>query len=214
MRRVAAAAAVALIAVTAQGSADAQPRQLKIEVLGPLRDDQARGVELGVAEMQQTAQLLGTQVTLEGSADAGDDGAVLIGQIASRPVEDGRTGAVPVVYLDAPASAACEFTVRPGRAGETWHPSLFRYGAAQLNERFTKRFSRGMTSGAWNGWMAVKALVESALRARSDENRCAALAALRLDGHKGVPLSFDPQTRELRQPLYVIENERVVREVK
>jgi len=39
-----------------------------------------------------------------------------------------------------------------------WHPSLERFGAAQLNQRFRTRFAAEMDGPAWAGWMAVKAL--------------------------------------------------------
>lgn len=90
-----------------------------------------------------------------------------------------------------------------------WHPSLERYGAAQLNERFAARFGVGMDGPAWAGWMAVKAVWEASLRARTTE-----VAALRawleregthFDGHKGWPLSFRPADHRLRQPLYLAE---------
>jgi hypothetical protein len=89
-----------------------------------------------------------------------------------------------------------------------WHPSLEKFGAAQLNDRFRARFGRGMSAGAWAAWFAVKAASEAALRARSAEP--AALAAwlarpgVRFDGHKGAPLTFGAGDHQLRQPLYLV----------
>lgn len=89
-----------------------------------------------------------------------------------------------------------------------WHPSLERFGAAQLNARFTARFGTGMDGAAWAGWMAVKALWEASLRARTTEP--AALGAwlvrdgTQFDGHKGWPLSFRAADHRLRQPLYLV----------
>jgi len=89
-----------------------------------------------------------------------------------------------------------------------WHPSLERFGAAQLNDRYRARFGGGMDGAAWAGWMAVKALWEASLRARTTE-----AAGLReylerdgtqLDGHKGWPLSFRAWDHRLRQPLYLV----------
>lgn len=103
-----------------------------------------------------------------------------------------------------------------GRA-MAWHPSLERFGAGQLRDRHRARFGGEMDSGAWAGWMAVKVLWESAVRARS-----AAPAALiayleretsQLDGHKGRPLSFRPWDHQLRQPLYVVSPSGEVTEV-
>jgi ABC-type branched-subunit amino acid transport system substrate-binding protein len=89
-----------------------------------------------------------------------------------------------------------------------WHPTLERFGAAQLNDRFRARFGAGMDGAAWAGWMAVKALWEASLRARTVE--AAGLRAYferdatQLDGHKGWALSFRPWDHQLRQPLYLI----------
>ena len=105
-------------------------------------------------------------------------------------------------------------------AGETavlWHPDLFRYGAAQLNDRFSRKYDAGMNSLAWAGWMAVKSIWEASLRAESmSAARLAAYltnAATRFDGHKGWPLSFNAATGQLRQPLYIMKEDDVVAEV-
>lgn len=95
---------------------------------------------------------------------------------------------------------------RHGVGAVLWHPSLSRYGAAQLNERFRRRHGRAPGESGWAGWMAVKLLWEAALRARTTE--AAALAAFlesdsaAFDGHKGEPLAFDRAGHQLRQPLY------------
>jgi ABC-type branched-subunit amino acid transport system substrate-binding protein len=102
-----------------------------------------------------------------------------------------------------------------------WHPALERFGAAQLNDRFRARFSAGMDGPAWAGWMAVKALWEASLRARSVEPNALRAwlerGATQLDGHKGWPLSFRAWDHQLRQPLYLIsrsgDGTRVVGEV-
>jgi hypothetical protein len=111
----------------------------------------------------------------------------------------------------------------PGEAGPPvlWHHTLTRFGAAQLNDRFRRRFGGEMTSRAWAGWAAMKILTESALRSRStrgvDIARYMTSRTARFDGHKGEPLSFDARSGELRQPLYVIAGEgsaaRVVAEL-
>ena len=62
--------------------------------------------------------------------------------------------------------------------------------------------------------MAVKILWEASLRTRAVNPD--ALAAFlsnpstQFDGHKGRPLSFRAWDRQLRQPLYVVDAERVV----
>jgi hypothetical protein len=91
-------------------------------------------------------------------------------------------------------------------AGERWLPTLEAFGAAQLNARFAAHAGQPMTSAAWAGWMAVKAVSEAALRTKSAQPDALAayLAAptTRLDGHKGVPLSFSPREHRLVQPVY------------
>ncbi|WP_329688144.1 ABC transporter substrate-binding protein [Longimicrobium sp.] len=123
------------------------------------------------------------------------------------------------------AMRAAALAARPADAGEAaravlWHPTLERFGAAQLNDRFRARWGgAGMDGAAWAGWMAAKALWEASLRARSVEG--AALRAYlerettQFDGHKGWPLSFRPSDRQLRQPLYLVteDGSRVVAEV-
>jgi len=93
-------------------------------------------------------------------------------------------------------------------AAVLWHPSLERFGAAQLNGRFRARFGGEMDGAAWAGWMAVKALWEASLRARSIDPMALRAylerGATQMDGHKGWPLSFRAWDRQLRQPLYLV----------
>lgn len=89
-----------------------------------------------------------------------------------------------------------------------WHPSLERFGAAQLNDRFRARFAREMDGAAWAGWMAVKVLWEAALRTRTTDSERLRLYLesdrTQFDGHKGWPLSFRQSNHQLRQPLYLL----------
>lgn len=88
-----------------------------------------------------------------------------------------------------------------------WSPTLQRYGASQINDRFRTRYGAGMDGGAWAGWAAVKIVSEASLRAGS--GRASKLVAYlessttSFDGHKGWPLSFRGADNQLRQPLYV-----------
>ena len=108
------------------------------------------------------------------------------------------------MYRDAVAQAGA-----PSDAKATaWDPSLTRFGADTLNERFHSRFGQAMTAEAWLGWIAIKILWESSLRARSTDSRMLmqymSRDDTRFDGHKGRPLSFRPWDHQLRQPLYVV----------
>jgi ABC-type branched-subunit amino acid transport system substrate-binding protein len=96
-----------------------------------------------------------------------------------------------------------------GVVAVVWSPKLEKYGAAQLNDRFRARFNLPMDGAAWAGWVAVKMLAETSLRARSTEPRTLAARLsdedTRFDGHKGWPLSFRPGDHQLRQPLYLVD---------
>ena len=191
---------------------------VRIALLAPAGDDVALGVRLGVEESRHTGALLGLGVVLSldtaGAAATaivgGNDDAscgTLADAAARRRIPYLNTGCGDGSLRDTVRYPAA-FHIVPRDApdaGVLWRASLERYGAAQLNERFRERFQRPMTSGAWAGWMAVKVIVETALRGRTaDPSAIAArlrLPRTRFDGHKGDPLVFGPD-RQLVQPLY------------
>jgi ABC-type branched-subunit amino acid transport system substrate-binding protein len=108
-----------------------------------------------------------------------------------------------------PASRAGREALTAGHMVSTnlWSPTLEKYGASQINDRFRARYGTGMDGGAWAGWAAVKMVSESSLRARSnDASKLVAYLespGTTFDGHKGWPLSFRAVDHQLRQPLYV-----------
>ena len=112
------------------------------------------------------------------------------------------------------AMYAAALAARPADAADAtaavlWHPSLERFGAGQVNDRFRAAFpGEAMDGAAWAGWMAVKVLWEASLRARSTEpgglRDYLAREGTQFDGHKGWPLSFRPWDHQLRQPLYLV----------
>jgi hypothetical protein len=126
--------------------------------------------------------------------------------------DDALRGAdcLPTMFHIAPSDAMLrDATKLAGGTGPAlaWHESLVRFGADTLNRRFAARFNAPMSADAWTAWMATKIVWESALRAGSGQPS-AVLGHLRsdaaqFDGHKGVPLSFRPWNRQLRQPVYV-----------
>lgn len=75
-----------------------------------------------------------------------------------------------------------------------WHSELYRYGAGEINERYLDATGADMTESSWFGWVAMKLALETALRHQR-------LANAKIDGHKGVPLTF--RNGVLQQPLYV-----------
>jgi len=86
-----------------------------------------------------------------------------------------------------------------------WHWGWERHGAPQLNSRFRKHAKRDMTATDWAAWVAVKSVVEAAVRTESSDFATVA-AYLRgetivIDGFKGNPLSYRPWNGQLRQPI-------------
>jgi ABC-type branched-subunit amino acid transport system substrate-binding protein len=108
------------------------------------------------------------------------------------------------MYRDALSQASAP----AGARAVAWDPSLARFGADTLNERFRARFNTPMTAEAWLGWLAVKVLWESSLRARSTDAKMLmqymARDGTQFDGHKGRPLSFRQWDHQLRQPIYIV----------
>jgi ABC transporter substrate binding protein (PQQ-dependent alcohol dehydrogenase system) len=93
-----------------------------------------------------------------------------------------------------------------GLSPVAWHWSWDRYGAPQVQHRFERLApSRRMDGRRWAAWVAMKAVMQAALR--SDSQDFAAMRAflmdpaLRLDGSKGAAMSFRPWNRQLRQPV-------------
>jgi len=174
--------------------------------------DVSNGVALGAAEAQQTAALLGRTVQLE--SDAGRPFATIVS--AANGVSLRAAGCT--FQLSPSAEAKADILARwkqeNARNGEyriaVWHASLKQFGGSDLNERYTRRFHEPMTEGAWLGWVAVKAAVESALR--DSAPACAAIGRLQFDGHKGAALSF--RNGVLQQPLYVVEGDQVIAEIR
>ncbi len=92
-----------------------------------------------------------------------------------------------------------------------WHHELFRFGAGQLGDRFTKLSERPLDSRGWASWMAVKILAETVMRAGTTEAselvRFLEADRTQFDGHKGKKLTFRSWDHQLRQPLYLVRAE-------
>ena len=191
------------------------------------------GVELGVIEGQHAGSLLGQSIDVvdAGSREAvsailaaGDDdscvGLTRLGlpvlNIANRSNALRGARCAPLLFHVAPSDAMLrDALAMSGNVGAAvaWDSSLERFGADTLNRRFEARFRRPMTDDAWAGWVGVKIIWESALRARTAAGG-GILDVLRrdathFDGHKGVPLGFRTWDRQLRQPLYVVSGSKV-----
>lgn len=145
----------------------------------------------------------GAERAVQTASEAGA-AAVLWLRSAAAPLSPEPIGAaaLPVLAVDPAAVQAASFE---GWHAALWTPSLFRYGAEQLNERYRRRFDQGMDGPAWAGWMAVKTLAEAVLRAGGQRGGLGERLAgprIAFDGHKGAPLAF-AEDGALAQPLYV-----------
>lgn len=181
----------------------ALPRGSPVLRLGAVVPDSAeflstiRGMELGVAEVERVASLLGREVRLTRAADPeallDRDGAqLLIGgfdtpgcaslaSLAERRgvlflnigcADDAFRGprcSRRMFHIEASDAMRRDAAALAGGAGTPllWHSSLERFGAAQLNDRFRARYDAPMDSRSWAGWMAVKIAWEAAARLAS-----------------------------------------------
>lgn len=222
----------------------AEPRTIRVGLIlpreGALAESLRRGAELGAQEAGRTAELLRARFELV-TATAGDpreaarearrlvrqaDVMALVGGVAAATrAALGEVADRHQVLLLTPGPAAGEeipgrfrfhLGARAGSRGVEWHPSLSKFGAEQLNQRFESRFGQPMDGMAWMGWMAVKITAELALRhpTAAKPELPERLEAMKFDGHKGARLAFDPKDHHLRQPLYVVEKDAVVSEVR
>jgi len=184
---------------------------ITVAVGGDVTGDARQGVEFGIAEVKQTASLLGRDVVLTTTTNTSAAAGAIVND-AHHATE--AAAGIPTIALGAdiiPPTSVCVFVIAVrNQDAVVWHSSLRRFGASELNERYRRSTGRPMTDAAWKGWFAVKAIGEAAMRG-GDDDRCAAIAALEADGHKGEPLSFDPLTHLLKQPLYVLDKDGGVR---
>jgi ABC transporter substrate binding protein (PQQ-dependent alcohol dehydrogenase system) len=101
-----------------------------------------------------------------------------------------------------------------GLTPTTWHWTHERWGAAQLQSRFRKRFGRYMTALDYQVWAPIRAIGEGATRANTAD-----FAAIRdyivsdgfeLAGFKGQKLTFRPWNGQLRQPILLVAPQALV----
>ena len=167
-----------------------------------------RGLDFGAAEAAHTAKLMRRSFRI------GEGGSIVISiGPAAQARKVAASGRPILAVLTDEGSAGPAFRISPSAAERAaaiarlaagdeaaravaWHPSLGRYGAGELNERFVRTTGKLMDEAAWLGWLATKIALESALRGRP-------LSAARVDGHKGRALVFN-DARVLEQPLYVV----------
>ncbi len=97
-----------------------------------------------------------------------------------------------------------------------WHWTWERYGAPQVNSRFDRKSGgRHMAGPDWAAWIAVKMIVQSALRTRSADfakQRAFILGDGSFDGDKGLALSVRPWDHQVRQGILLAAPYEVVAE--
>jgi ABC transporter substrate binding protein (PQQ-dependent alcohol dehydrogenase system) len=94
-----------------------------------------------------------------------------------------------------------------------WHWTWEHNGAPQVQVRFEKRSGgRHMESADWAAWIAVKMIVQAALRTRSTEFRAQRDFVLggTYDGDKGLAVSVRPWDHQLRQAILLASPYAVV----
>ncbi len=169
---------------------------------------EGRGAALGLDEARRVGELLHVEISSGPTSEF-----VLIGAAPPK-----RETTALFLTVDGSDEAAWNVSSSPAfrqqalgrhpdrkdlRAAD-WHPGLMKFGAEELNVRFRRRFNGPMDERAWHGWIAVKCAVELALRYPGGSPK-EKVGELRLDGHKGMMLSFDPRDRHLVQPVYLVD---------
>jgi ABC transporter substrate binding protein (PQQ-dependent alcohol dehydrogenase system) len=102
-----------------------------------------------------------------------------------------------------------------GLTAQAWHWAMERDGATQVSSRFDKLTNgRKMSSADWSVWIAVKSVITAAAKV-PDGDQAALRAYLtsprfRLDGSKGVTLSYRPWDGQLRMPILLSTQDAVI----
>ena len=94
-----------------------------------------------------------------------------------------------------------------GLVATGWSPVNVQWGALQLQDRFYKKFHRHMTAKDYAAWIAVRAIGEAAVRARSSDPE-EIVKYLRspeflVSGFKGQGQSFRAWDGQMRQPILI-----------
>jgi hypothetical protein len=191
---------------------DAAPVRLAL-VYSPPYEPAVRAARVSAGEVQRAAALLKREFDL---TVVKSDELVLDGSWSALIVATAQPiNAGSLTVVDISGSMPCGPHVLKLRSSAAqcadqrcavWHHSLERYGAGQLNDRFRAAGITPIDDQAWLGWFAVKCLWEAGVRDRAPRD-------MTYDGHKGIALRFN-QAGELMQPLYVIDGDKVVKEIK
>ena len=109
-----------------------------------------------------------------------------------------------------PRPVAGDAGLRPS----AWHPAHEGYGATQLQRRFEALAGRRMTDLDYETWVALRALGEAVTRTDGADPATVLeyllSDAFELAAFKGLPLSFRPWSRQLRQAVLLGDARNVV----
>ena len=98
-----------------------------------------------------------------------------------------------------------------------WHWSYLRYGAPQLNGRFERMADRRMHGKDWAAYMSIKSVVEGILRIKLRDNFSLLTYIksnnIKIDGSKGISLSFRENTGQLRQTILLVSGNNWVTQI-
>lgn len=101
-----------------------------------------------------------------------------------------------------------------GLIAASWHRAQDAWGSAQLQSRFFKSAKRTMRPIDYQAWAAMRAVGEAVTRAKTADPAAVAQFMLgptfQLAAFKGVPVSFRPWDRQLRQPLLIAQPMAIV----
>jgi ABC transporter substrate binding protein (PQQ-dependent alcohol dehydrogenase system) len=101
-----------------------------------------------------------------------------------------------------------------GLQATAWDALAERFGAPQVNHRFERLAHRDMNQGDWAAWVAVRAVIEAAIRSKARDAATveAALAHddLPIDVSKGVQSSFRPWDHQFRQAVMLHSGDAVI----
>jgi ABC transporter substrate binding protein (PQQ-dependent alcohol dehydrogenase system) len=96
----------------------------------------------------------------------------------------------------------------------SWDASHDQWGAVQIQNRFTRRFSRRMTALDMQAWTAVRMIGEAASHTRSNEARTILeflkTPAFALGAFKGQKLTLRDWNLQLRQPILLTDGRTIV----
>ena len=176
------------------------------QIDGAVKEMRRRGVEMIIGT--------GSEHVMKRLADSCHNAGILLMNGGCRADSMRRSECSPLLFhieaSDAMYESAARLAGTESKLVRLWTPSLERYGAAQLNDRYAASVGSPMSAAAWAGWMSAKVLWEASLRAASTESaRIAAFLASpssNFDGHKGAALSFRQWDHQLRQPLYALDS--------